>query len=249
MALLDATGRRAAWDEARRAEVHYSSRLQSVARQVGEIVSGLAPRGFVRSLSALLKVLDDYAEAIEPWAEAAAQYMVADVARRNDKIWRRVSKEMGASLRGEMMHSRQGVVFREAMDSQVELIRSIPTEAGLRVQKLTEEARVSGRRAEDISKEIMRTTEVTQSRARLIARTEVSRTAANLMMARAIAAGSEGYVWRTSKDADVRDTHRAMEGKYVRWDAPPKTDPNLAPYHAGCGPNCRCYAAPVLPDL
>lgn len=246
---LDRTGKRARWDAARAGEAHYATRLRSVALQVGSIVRAFAPAGTVKDMRRLLDTLQGYADLMMPWAEAVAEYMVADVARRNERIWRQNSQDMAQALRAELRFGRSGLVFREAMDEQVGLIRSIPLEAGRRVQRLTEEARVTGTRAEAISKEIMRTTQVTQSRARLIARTEVSRTAANLMQARAVTAGSQGYIWRTSKDADVRDTHKAMEGVYVPWSTPPKTDPSLAPYHAGCGPNCRCFAEPVLPDL
>lgn len=237
------------WIEARKAESQYNTRLRSVVRQVGEIVKSMAPGGVPIDIAALLKVLNDYSILIKPWAESVASYMVADVARRNERVWKKHAKEMGLQLRGELATSPHGVVYRQLMDEQVTLIQSIPTEAGQRVHKLTREALFESKRAEEVSKEIMRTEQVTQSRARLIARTEVSRTASNLVQARAMAAGSEGYIWRTVGDADVRETHQEMEGKYVRWDSPPKTDKGLAPYHAGCGPNCRCFAEPVLPDL
>lgn len=246
---FDRTGKRARWAEARKTETWYSARLRSVAVQIGHIVNGMAPGGVVKNLTALLKTLDGYSDLLTPWAESVASYMVADVARRNDRIWREVGKEMAVGIRGELAYSAQGIVFKEAMDEQVLLIKSLPRKAGRRVHELTTEALITGKRAEAISKEIMASGSVAQSRARLIARTEVSRTAQNFMRARAEAAGSLGYIWRTSKDADVRETHQKMEGVYVPWAEPPKTDKNLDPYHAGCGPNCRCFAEPVLPDL
>jgi len=92
----------------------------------------------------------------------------------------------------------------------------------------------------------MESGDVARSRALLIARTEVTRTATTLTQARAEHIGSEGYIWRTAGDGDVRPSHRAMNGKFVRWDSPPTLD-NLTG-HAGCVPNCRCYAEPVIPD-
>lgn len=246
---FDRKGIRSEWDAARKGETYYSARLRSVAVQVGDIVNVFAPKGVVKNMSALLRALSGYSELLTPWAEEVARYMVADVARRNDRIWRNVSKEMAVGLRGELMYSSQGLVFKESMDEQVALIKSLPLKAGKRVHELTTEGLLTGRRAESIAREIQETSRVTQSRARLIARTEVGRTAQNLMRARAEAAGSPGYIWRTSKDADVRETHRKMEGVYVPWNQPPKTDKSLDPYHAGCGPNCRCFAEPVLPDL
>ena len=87
---------------------------------------------------------------------------------------------------------------------------------------------------------------VTKARARLSARTAGARTAMELTKARAQSVGSEGYIWRTVRDSDVRPSHKGMEGKFVRWDDPPTLD-NLTG-HAGGLPNCRCYAEPIIPD-
>ncbi len=246
---FDRTGKRARWLQARRAESFYQSRLLSVARQVGAIVKGFDPDGLLRDPSAAMDALKAYAELIGPWAASVAKYMIADVGRRNTKAWKELGEDMGKALRAELEQAPTGRIYGALMAEQVDLITSLPREAAQRVHRLTQTALIESTRAADIAKEIMRTGEVTANRAKLIARTEVARTASNLTEARALYAGSEGYIWRTSGDGDVRDTHRHMNGKYVRWDSPPKTDKNLDPYHAGQGPNCRCYPEPVLPDL
>ena len=82
----------------------------------------------------------------------------------------------------------------------------------------------------------------------LIARTEVARTASGLTEARARHVGSDGYFWRTAKDADVRDSHRQMEGKFVKWNEPPTLSDGTVT-HAGQIYNCRCYAEPVINEL
>jgi SPP1 gp7 family putative phage head morphogenesis protein len=223
-----------------------------VARAVGDIIKGYVNPLDVLSMTDLGHVhtaLAKYADLIEPWARTVARYMLADVARRNEKQWRENSKEMGRALRAELQQAPTGMIMSALQDEQVELITSLPLNASKRVHELTQQALVDSRRASDIAKDVLQTGKVTEARARLIARTEVSRAQSNLTQARAMFAGSQGYIWRTSKDGDVRDTHRAMEGKYVPWNKPPKTDKNLDPYHAGCGPNCRCWAEPVLPDL
>lgn len=251
MAANERYSRRVEWFAARKAETVYSNKLRGVARQVGMLVGGITPDGYLsnKQLAALLKLLDDYALAITPWAEATAAYMINDVARRTEKVWKSVGRSIGQGIRYEIAASAQGAVFRQSMAENVELITSLPRKAGKRVHDLTMEALTTGERAESIAQKILATESVTTSRARLIARTEVARTAANFVEARARAAGSQGYIWRTSKDADVRPTHKKMEGVYVPWDAPPKTDKDLDPYHAGCGPNCRCYAEPIFPEI
>lgn len=174
--------------------------------------------------------------------------MIADVNRRNERAWKETGKEMGKALRMEIAYAPTGQVFTMLMADQVELIRSIPLDAAKRVQDLTIEGLSTGERAASIAREIMKTEDVSKSKATLIARTEVARAASTLTEARATFVGSEGYIWRSSGDGDVRPTHKEMNGKYVRWDKPPVTDKGLGPYHAGCGPNCRCYPDPVIPD-
>lgn len=237
---------------ARASESAYNTRLRSVAKAIDTIVKGYINPGDDVSVFDAMRIkaaLDKYTDLIRPWARAVANYMLADVARRNEKQWFDNSKEMGRALRAELQQAPTGMLLQALQADQIELITSLPRVASERVHALTEQALVDSRRASDIAKDILNTGNVTKSRATLIARTEVSRAQSNLTQARAMYAGSPGYIWRTSKDLDVRDTHKAMEGVYVPWDTPPKTDKNLDPYHAGCGPNCRCWAEPVLPDL
>jgi SPP1 gp7 family putative phage head morphogenesis protein len=90
------------------------------------------------------------------------------------------------------------------------------------------------------------TTNVTESRAMLIARTEVAKANASINEARALSVGSEGYIWRTAGDADVRESHAEMDGQYVAWSDPPTLSDGTTT-HAGAIYNCRCYSESVLP--
>jgi SPP1 gp7 family putative phage head morphogenesis protein len=233
------------------AERSYAARLRSVARAVQNIIEGFAHDGFVDQGAEryIRHTLERYAEQLRPWAESVSRYMLADVERRNLQAWKRLSKDMGRSLRAEIEQAPTGMVFQALMSQQVELIQSLPRKAAQRVHALVQEGLVDSRRADEIAKMIRASGKVTASRATLIARTEVARAASSFTQARAMYAGSEGYIWRTSEDGAVRPTHKAQNGKYVRWDDPPQTDKGLAPYHAGCGPNCRCFPDPVLPDF
>lgn len=199
-------------------------------------------------VSRLEATLRHYADLIGPWAETVARYMVADVARRNANAWKAHAEDMGRALSTELTMAPTGGIYSALMQEQVGLIKSLPLDAANRVHKLSTLNLVSGQRSDVIAKDILETGRITANRAKLIARTEVARSASNLTRARAQYVGSEGYIWRTSRDGDVRPTHRAQEAKFIRWDNPPKTDKGLAPYHAGCGPNCRCFPEPVFPN-
>lgn len=214
---------------------------------MGALVRGLSQgTEFLRNPSVLIRALQDYSVLIGPWAESVASYMLADVERRDARMWRSNGAEMGRLLRDELLGAPTGDIMRQLQADQVRLIKSIPLEAAQRVHLLTAENIITSRRASEVQAEILRTEEVTVNRARLIARTETSRAASNLVQARAQYAGSDGYIWRTSGDSDVRDSHKEMEGKYVRWTTPPTLDGMKG--HAGCLPNCRCFAEPVFPD-
>jgi SPP1 gp7 family putative phage head morphogenesis protein len=233
----------------RKAERQYGLQLRRVARQISDLVLGMAPAGTFadpQQVAALIDTLNRYSETLGPWAEAVAKHMVWDMSRRDASAWEQYGKEIGRTLRREINAAPTGAAMQESLANQVELIKSLPLEAAQRVHKLTLEGITGGTRAPEIAKEIMRSGEVAKSQAMTIARTEVSRTAAALTQARAEFVGSTHYIWRTTRDGAVRPSHRAMEGQAVRWDLPPVLDHMQG--HAGEFPNCRCYAEPVLPD-
>lgn len=233
------------WTAARKAETHYSRQLRKIARHIGDIVRGF-PLGDLDALPDLQATMVRYSALLEPWARSVAGRMIADVAKRDEQAWFAASRALSAGLRKEIRDAPTGAVLRGLQADQVRLITSLPTEAAQRVQKLTLEGLTTGARADEISAEIMRTGEVTKARANLIARTETSRVASNLTQARAQYIGSVAYVWRTASDSDVRPSHKKMAGRTVDWTKPPTLDGMTG--HAGCLPNCRCYAEPVIPD-
>jgi len=209
------------------------------------LVNGFPP-GDPAALPTIEQVLRAYAEALTPWATATAQTMLREVNRRDEAAWAEYTRELSRALRTEIRTTPTGAAMQALLAEQVTLIKSIPLDAAQRVHRLTLEGIENSTRASVISKEIQRSGAVAESRADLIARTEVARTASTLTQARAEHVGSEGYIWRTSGDSDVRESHRDMNGKYVRWDSPPTLDKMTG--HAGQFPNCRCYPEPVIPE-
>lgn len=230
----------------RKAEMFYRRDLRRVAQHIDGIVRSMAPKGVVTDLDAVLKVLNRYADILTPWAESVATRMIQDVSRRDAAAWERHSKAIGIELRREIRSAPTGRAMREALRLQAAEITSLPRKAAERLFKLTTEGIVEGRRAEDIQRDIMDSGRVSITQARMLARTGVSTTATALTRARAEHIGSEGYTWRTSKDGAVRPSHRAMEGKFVRWDAPPTLDNYTA--HCGEFANCRCFPEVDIPD-
>lgn len=245
----DTAAQRRNWQKVRRAEVQSSRALRGVARTVGHIVQGLYDATDPNSDARVREALHKYAEMLRPWARIQAARMVADVSRRDEAVWRSIGKEMSRDLMKELEGAPTGAMLAERMEEAAILITSLPLKAAARVHELTQKALTTGARADEISAEIMRTGEVTKSRADLIARTEAARTASGLVEARATFVGSDGYIWRTAGDSDVRKDHKALNGKFIKWSEPPIADKRSgARAHAGQIYNCRCYPEPVIPE-
>ena len=225
-------------------ELDYLRNLKQIVRQINSLVKTFAPDGTLEHPEELNIALRKYSEMIRPWAIAVAGKMLARVAQRGESAWFQMGRDMGRDLRKELQDAPTGERVRELLDIQVELITSIPLDAAQRIHKLTLEGMAKGQSTSSIAKEIMRQNEVSASKAMCIARTEVARTASVLIQARAEHVGSTHYIWKTSRDADVRDSHRKLQGTVIAFDDPPTTD-GLT-YHAGQGPNCRCWISPIL---
>lgn len=229
-----------------RAERIYSAQLSRVARTVGMMINGI-PLHQDDAVPTIVRLMAGYADALIPWAEATARRMLLDVNAADAKAWKQMTAEMGAEIQREIASAGTGDEFRKLMAEQVELIRSIPLDAGKRVHDLVISGIENSTRPEQIAKEIMRSGEVSAGRARLIARTETSGAASAFQRARAEAIGSTQYVWKTSHDGDVRADHKKLDGQVFRWDDPPVADSRSgARAHPGCIYNCRCWAKPII---
>lgn len=222
----------------RAAERAYERKLRSVAERIRTTLATTKPEQAE-------KALREYAELIGPWAAQSAATMLATVDRKNRDSFLREAARAGIDMRILLASPGVGYAARDRIAENVRLIKSIVTHSADDVAKLVRESMATGMRAEDLAKRIEHVGEVSKSRARTIAATEVSKAGTALTRARAESVGSEGYIWRTARDGAVRDSHRAMEGKFVRWDSPPTLDGMTG--HAGEFPNDRCYPEPVIP--
>jgi len=101
----------------------------------------------------------------------------------------------------------------------------------------------AGRSHRKIAKDILKNTDVTKSRARLIARDQVSKLNGQLTENRQISLGVKKYRWHDSDDIRVRKTHQDNDGKTFEWGKPPKTG------HPGQDYQCRCWAEPIFDEI
>ena len=215
--------------------------------------SGYAGEDPVGSSTELRNALQRYAVVVSQWARRAAASMLADVMRRDEAAWADVAKTMSRALRSEIRSAPTGEAMRALLEDQVALITSLPLEAAqhcARFGLVGEHSRWCAR-ADELAKEILKTGQVTASRAALIARTETSRASSVLLQARATSYSGEwkvisGELWL--KFLDVRPLHRKLNGQFFKWSDPPVSGGKGERAHAGQIYNCRCWAEPVVPE-
>ena len=236
------------------AERNFYRALKKVAQNSGHIVDNYTEGATIKNERAMMKALKDYSEQLGPWATKQAAKLLDQVRKSNNRAYANNSKAMGKLIKAGVAETETGQVALSLLYEQVDLIKSLPLEAGLRAQEIAYKNFINGTRAipdqqmvEQLKKEMGMSTEVAVNRAKLIARTETARANASFVEARAKSVGVKGYIWRTSMDGAERESHAKMNGKYVAYDKPPTLIDGMTG-HAGTFPNCRCWQDPVLPD-
>lgn len=220
-------------------EREFERRLRSVAKEVATITSSGA------DATTVVYSLEEYAQLLEPWAQATALEMVERSNVQNMAMWREASNALATKL--EMLASSRDAVaytMQQLSTEGARLITSLPLEAAVQIETAAQAAAITGTRHEVLAEYIESRGEVARSRAALIARTETARQTTILTQTRAVSVGSTGYIWRTADDGRVRPSHAAMNGEFVKWSEPPTLDGLTG--HAGALPNCRCYPEPIV---
>lgn len=151
-----------------------------------------------------------------------------------------LKQSVGVDITGALTSEALAAPMESALVANVELIKSIPTKYLDSVKSRVYESTSEGLRWEDIVEKIQDIGSVTESRAKLIARDQVSKMNGSFNEARQTSLGIDKYIWQTSGDERVRDTHADNDGKVFNWDDPPATG------HPGEDINCRCVALPYF---
>jgi SPP1 gp7 family putative phage head morphogenesis protein len=242
-----------------RIENEYGRDLYNVSREVENLVnyhmSRLDKRKDdtveINDISGLIDKLNEYSEKITDWAERTSSKFVYSVEKHDDSEWKKHSETMSTAMKRELKSADVGDELRKIMASNVDLIKSLPREAAERVHDVVMKNLTTGRRAESVISEIMKTGHVTKSRAKTIARTETSRAITGLMKVRSTNAGMNWFVWKVTHDNRLRKSHKVMDNVLVQWDDPPSPEKlaglkDYGKYLPGSTYNCRCYPAPII---
>lgn len=244
------------WEAQRRIEADYDRALRRLIQRSWQIIGIdpdlLNPWDFVRRLERLAGT-----GSFDHFATAAAKKMVTQTFSDTAKTWREAARNgsQGRLIYNMLRHELNGPTGNTVyalIDRNAKIIRSMPFDLAGQATRYIQAETVKGKRHEQIAKELLeKFPKMTASKTATIARTEASKSHTALIQARADRLGIAWYVWRTSQDGRVRDSHKNMAGVLCRFDTPPSPEllageKNVGAYNAGEIYNCRCYPEPLI---
>lgn len=243
-------------------EFTHPTRIEQAYRKaISEVVStwlpqmpqGLDPEEWIQRLTLLA-----HNDEISNLSASVAARMVRWVNVENAKTWREASARSQKSRMLYRLLERElkgsvGTRINQLTHENAQLIRSIPTKVAEILTREVAKAQQQGTRPETIAKMIRQQfPRHTESRIKLIARTETAKASTALTRARSEELDLPFFIWRTSADQRVRPSHRTMNGIVVGWSDPPSPEAligeksSLGHYAPGNCPNCRCTPLVIL---
>lgn len=247
--------REEAWRRSKRIEDEFLSSLNYLVGLFNKIAYSVGEdhKEYVRKM-------DEFQNSyqFDKFLASSVRRMVTPLAMANFGTWRKAAQEQTKnpliyrSLIGEINEGLKQDIESQVLSNAM-LIKTLPSDVAKKVVEDIEEYTLRGERATTIAQIIReKTDQHARASARLIARTEVSKTTTALTRARSENLGLMWYIWRTAQDGDrVRKSHRIMEGVLVNWNNPPSPEQlvgekDVGNYHAGEIWNCRCYPEPLI---
>ncbi len=138
-------------------------------------------------------------------------------------------------------------LLQDWVDNNIGMIKKIPQTSLNNMRNIVIESYQSGKSTRSIMKEIQRAYNISKSHARLIARDQIAKLNSEITRFQQEDAGITQYIWSTSHDSRVRDSHNALEGKRFSWNDPPVVDEKTGRRcHPGEDYQCRCVALAVF---
>lgn len=244
--------------ERRKAERRYKRLMDSVMRWIrNQIKNAKSPSDIKRILTNLIN-----SKLFNELADRTAAQAVTMLAKGQMHSWRAAAaassrgREIYQALQKELKNGHRGLRIDDIVNSNSQLIKTVPHTLANRFSHLAKKAEYAGMRPEELTKELLKQAPyLTNVEARRIARTESAKAASALIQARSEDMGLNFYIWDSCKDQRVRDSHDLMDGVVCSWDDPPNPEKlngekrNYGSYHAGCIFNCRCTPLPIVDKI
>lgn len=242
-----------AWEARRHIEQNYKKAL-------GKLVKFL--NGAVKNAESLDEIFSSLFSAgqstqLHTWAQATSKRMVTNTLEENARTWRQAAamsgegKQLYNKLQASL-NTKLGDRVRELIDQNAQHIKTVPQDVALQIVRHIGTKAFQGNRSNYTVETFKDMVEhMALNHAKVISRTETAKTHSALVRAQAEETGLDWYIWHTSHDVRVRDSHKKMAGVLCQYSNPPAPEELIGEKLAGhYGPgeiyNCRCYAAPVI---
>ncbi|MCA9508975.1 MAG: minor capsid protein [Myxococcales bacterium] len=183
----------------------------------------------------LLKALEDEVEVQENEKQILRQSFSHIECSTREGLQRQIKRLIGKNLWLGVFP--QGLL-ETFIDEHVLLIKSLRGEYIHKIAIALSRGIREGRLHKDITKDIRHLTDISKRRAQLIARNGPLQYSGVITKHHQMSAGITSYIWQSSRDERVRDSHRKYDGKIFNWKS---SGP-----HPRSEVNCRCDAVPVF---
>lgn len=183
------------------------------------------------------------------------------VGRINKATKQRIEKAVGKAMGVNVAQLVESEGLSDAVNSSVRenvrLIRTIPAQYLDRIERIVLQETVKGRSATSIINQIREVHNVSENRARVIARDQSNKINGEITRQRQTALNIRAFRWRTVGDEAVRESHRLRNGKVYAWapefvgqrlaDGTVLLDPTIDDIgYPGEDIQCRCIAEPII---
>jgi len=216
--------------------------------EIERLIEGLTVFG-ARQAESVINDLGEFADGVNQFnrrsfARAMANVIGVDFTSGADGQWLQIEMRSWAS-------------------ENAALIKSIPERMLTDVEGIAQRALRTGADPRETAREIRERFGVTESRARLLARDQVSKLNGQITQGRNQALGLDLYVWSDSSDERVRESHDVMDGKFCTWGDPTvyadtvedaqagrwrqRSSIGGVEQHPGQDFQCRCVSRAVIP--
>jgi SPP1 gp7 family putative phage head morphogenesis protein len=173
--------------------------------------------------------------------------MARDIVAANGKgqalMGLRVSSLRGATW--AVTNTAEGIQadIAAARNRNIELVENAHRAYAAQVRAIFDDPENYGLRVEKLKSLLLERGDVSESRAELIARDQTLKLNGEITATRQMRAGVERYVWSTSQDERVRESHAELEGQTFSWTEPPEVG------HPGQQFQCRCVPIAIIPEF
>lgn len=163
----------------------------------------------------------------------------------NDDITKTVSDVIG--IKTELTDIQRNKIAREYSNNLNLYIKNFFDEQIPLLRQDVERAVFEGIRAESLQKTIQQRFSVSESKAKFLAKQEISLLTSKFKQAKYQELGVNKYKWSSSQDSRTRPDHKELNGKIFSFDDPPIEDKSKGTKANPGEPfGCRCVAIPII---